>query len=102
MLGRLDDHVVAELGEPAVERGGLEHHRAHRVLYDAQVTAELMRQVITGEFREQRARLDVCMPRRKTMERALTVTVGAVSAGLEALRQSLLASEQCAFAAAVA
>ena len=38
--------------------------RAHRALYDAQVTAELMRQVITGEFREQKARLDVCMPRR--------------------------------------
>ena len=76
--------------------------RAHRALYDAQVTAELMRQVITGEFREQRARLDVCMPRRKTMGRALTVTVGAASAGLEALRQSLLASEQRVFAAAVA
>ena len=76
--------------------------RAHRALYDAQVTAELLRQVITGEYREQRAKLDVAMPRRKTMGRALTTTIGSVNAGLEALRQSLLANEQlaCAMAAA--
>lgn len=41
----------------------LDASSAHRALYDARVTAELMRLLLTGEYRQQKTALEQSMPR---------------------------------------
>ena len=70
---------------------------AHRALYDAQVTAELLRQLLSGEYRQQRQALSAYLatPAKRSEPSAprLTASLGSRCAGLEELyRQMLQAS----------
>ena len=72
---------------------------AHRALYDAMVTAELMRQVMTGEYLHQKQVLDAVMPQRqqeaKPEPSVLSASLGAICSGLEELRRSLELQQCC-------
>ena len=72
---------------------------AHRALYDAMVTAELMRQVMTGEYLHQKQVLDAVMPQRqqeaKSEPSVLSASLGAICSGLEELRRSLELQQCC-------
>lgn len=77
---------------------------AHRALYDAMVTAELMRQVMTGEYLQQKKVLDAVMPQRQQQEarqsNVLSASLGAICSGLEELRRSLELQQVCGAMAA--
>lgn len=68
---------------------GLDVSSAHRALYDAQVTAELMSQLLTGEYRQQKQALAQNMGTPDKGE--LTTSLGSMCAGLEDLYRQLLA-----------
>lgn len=76
----------------------IDSEEAHRALYDAKVTAELMRQLVTGEYRQQRKALDSAMPQSTGFGSALSAKLGAACSGLEDLKMQLLAKEQLAAA----
>lgn len=56
---------------------------SHRALYDAQITAEFMRQAISGDYRQQKAVLNESIT-RGPVERA-TASLGSMCAGLSEL-----------------
>lgn len=39
----------------------MDERQAHRALYDAHITAEILASLLSGDYREQRARLDASM-----------------------------------------
>ena len=74
---------------------GLDAGRAHRALYDAQVTAEMMSDLLTGDYRKLKAELEAAVPLRKTgQESVLSSSIGAACAGLAELKAALLMREQ--------
>lgn len=81
---------------------GLDSGRAHRALYDAQVTARMMSDLMTGEYLKQKKALEEAIPpRKKGQARTLGSSIGAACSGLADLKAALLANEQ-KLAAAVA
>ncbi|MDD6651226.1 MAG: exonuclease domain-containing protein [Eggerthellales bacterium] len=64
--------------------------KAHRALYDARVTAELMRQIMTGSFMDQKRALESAM---KPASNPLSSKLGDACSSLAALKASLLAAE---------
>lgn len=71
----------------------IDSDKAHRALYDARATAELMRQLMTGEYVMQREALESAMPQRGNGSKPLSTKLGAACTELEALKLQLLASE---------
>ena len=63
---------------------------AHQALYDAQVTAELLRQLVTGEYRQQRKALAENMG-APAHDEELTASLGSRCSGLGELYRELLA-----------
>jgi len=81
----------------------MDSSKAHRALYDAQVTARMMSQLMTGEYLKQKRVLDELIPlRRKGQVKTLTTNIGAVCAGLAELKAALLAEAPRPSCAAVA
>lgn len=76
----------------------IDSDEAHRALYDAKMTAELMRQLMTGEHRFQQRAIDRAMGRGDNEAKTLSANLGSACSGLEALRLQLLAKEQQAAA----
>lgn len=67
--------------------------RAHRALYDAEIAAMMMSQLITGDYMEQREALDSIIPVRKNQKHhVLTSNIGSMCAGLTELKTALAAS----------
>ena len=98
-LMRVGDRRKLMSLKPAADWTGaaLNADSAHQALYDAQVTAELLRQLLSGEYRQQRQALSAYLatPARRSEPSApgLTASLGSRCAGLEALyRQMLQAS----------
>lgn len=74
---------------------GLDGSRAHRALYDAQITAKMMSDLMSGSYREHKAALEEAIPlRKKSQVQVLSSSIGAACAGLAELKAALLAGEQ--------
>lgn len=76
----------------------LDEQSTHRALYDATVTAELMRQVVTGEYLQQKAAF-VSTAEEATGKAPCTASLGSMCAGLGALLEQMLGEPQVACAA---
>ncbi len=72
-------------------RRGLDQSSAHRALYDAKVTSELLRQLLTGAYQQQKVALDSAMANSAESGARLSASLGDACAGLAALKQQLLA-----------
>ena len=82
---------------------GLDADKAHRALYDAQVTAKMMADLMTGDYLKHKRALEEAIPlRKKGQASVLSSSIGAACAGLAELKAALLSGEQRAtcFAAA--
>lgn len=69
----------------------LDQSSAHRALYDAKVTSELLRQLLTGAYQQQKVALDSAMANSAESGARLSASLGDACAGLAALKQQLLA-----------
>lgn len=82
---------------------GMEAGKAHRALYDAKVTAKMMGDLMSGDYRELKSELEAAVPlRKKGQGSVLSSSIGAACAGLAELKAALLAGEQRAACMAVA
>ena len=96
LMGVGERHRLMSLREAADWTGAaLDTSSAHRALYDAQVAAELLRQLLSGEYRQQRQALSeyLASPIEEKEGPGLTASLGSRCAELEGLyRQMLRAS----------
>ena len=72
----------------------IDSDEAHRALYDAKMTAELMRQLVTGEHHLQQKAINSALAQRSSEGGSLSSNLASACSGLEALRLQLLAKEQ--------
>lgn len=82
---------------------GLDTDKAHRALYDAQITAKMMTDLLTGDYIKHKQALEKAIPlRKKGQISVLSSSIGAACAGLAELKAALLAGEQRAACVAAA
>ena len=94
---RLTDEII-EVGAVKVEEAAnwcgipFEANRAHRALYDAQMTAELFRMMLAGDLAAQREAMS-SQVKSPSDEKPLSSTLGGSCGGLAELLASLRAQE---------